>query len=311
MKELIDFFDFLSWRKYKEPDLSDITWTLCKASEKFKKLFVNFCFNEETPDMEIEREIPSHDSRPDFYCEDEEQRKWIIEVKIDDKTNLHFEQYRKEFPKAKCAFIANYDAKSFYDDKLNFSITMWKDFVNFIEKNIDETDLLIIGYSKYLKNIIGYLEVKDMNLNKVNSLPDFGTVMNNIISGYSGKELKLNNQIKSITEHKFGRYVYFKNKNGKYIYFWIGIYFSDEKEKFPYLCLEFNIADENRVPKKEANVIKNIKKGEYSLEPDIDHDTVYFYLSDKFHDILFSEKSEIEKQKDIIKNFLDEILKNI
>jgi hypothetical protein len=48
-------------------------------------------------------------------------------------------------------------------------------------KNINDNDKIIIGYSKYLKNIIGYLEVKDMNLNKTNSLPDFYMVFENII----------------------------------------------------------------------------------------------------------------------------------
>jgi hypothetical protein len=274
---------------------------------------LDFCFREETPDMErFEREVPSGDSRPDFYCEDNEQRKWILEIKINDRSNLHFEQYRKEFPDAKCALIANYNAKPFYSDNLDFSITTWKEFVDHLEKNIDENDLLIKGYSKYLKNVIGYLEVKDMNLNKVNSLPSFYAVMENIIREYSKKELKISNQSKSILEYKFGRRVYFENNKGKIIYFWIGIYFSSEEEKNPYLCLEFNVANENEVPKKEASIIKNIQRGEYSTEADIyDDGLACFYLTRGPYKILFSEEPDIEKQKTIINNFMTEILSKI
>jgi hypothetical protein len=312
VKDLVDFFDYLSWRIYKEVHFSDITWALCNANQKFKKLFLNFCFNEETPEMEVfEREIPSHNSRPDFYCEDGKQNKWILEIKINDKSNFHFTQYRQEFPDAKCALIANYNAKSFCDTNLKFSITTWQDFVEFLIKNIDDNDLLIIGYLKYLKSIIGYLEVKNMNLNKVNSLPDFHAVLENIIHDYSKKELKFYNQSKSFFDDKFGRYVYFENKNDETIYFWIGIYFSDEETKIPYLCIEFNIDQENWVPKKEASIIKKIQRGKYSLEPNIYEGVAYFYLTDNYYDILFSENPEIEKQKEVISEFIEEILKNI
>jgi hypothetical protein len=83
------------------------------------------------PEMEIfEREIPSHDSRPDFYFEDKEQNKWILEIKIGDKKKLHFEQYRNEYPKGKIAFIANYDATPYYNKKYDIVINKWKDFVD-------------------------------------------------------------------------------------------------------------------------------------------------------------------------------------
>ena len=293
---------------YKENDLSDITWALYKADKNFRHLFLDFCFNKKTPEMEIfEREIPSNDSRPDFYCKDRENGIWIIEVKINDvRGNKHFEQYRHEFEDANIAFIANYDAEPFCSEKLNISIKKWKDFIDYLTKKTDNT--LIIGYSKYLKNLMGYLEVKDMDLNKVNSLPDFNLVLENIIHEYADKKLEFYNQSKSMFSEKFGRYVYFKNKNGKLIYFWIGLHYCDEKTKTPYLCIEFNIEETNWVPKNEASVIKKIKNGDYFYAPDIYDGIAHFYLADEQYDVLFSKKPNFEKQKEIIKNFLNEIL---
>jgi hypothetical protein len=305
-EETTTFFDFLSWRIYKENNLSDITWALCKANRKFRHLFLNYCFNEETPEMQVfEREIPSNDSRPDFYCEDMEKNVWILEVKIDDRKNLHFEQYRKEYKDAKIAFIANYDASSLCKKELNISIKTWKTFIDYLLKNIE--DELIIGYSKYLKNLMGYLEVNEMDLNKVKSLPDFNTVLENIVHEYSEKKLDFYNLTKSMFPEKFGRHICFKNNNGKIIYFWIGIYFCDDKNKTPYFCLEFNIEDKNWVPKNEAEIIKNLKDGKYLYAPDIYDGVAHFYLKDDIYDILFSEKPEIEKQKEIIINSLNEI----
>jgi len=309
--EMNTFFDKLSERKWNENDLSDVTWALCETNKKFKKLFLDFCFNTDTPEMEsFEREIPSHDSRPDFYCRDKEQKEWILEVKIDDEQNLHFEQYRNEFPNAECAFIANYDAKPLCNKNLNFSITTWKDFIIYISKNVCD-EALIIGYIKYLKKLTGFLEVENMDLNYVKSLPDFNATLENIIHEYSKKTLTPYNQLKSFFDDKFGRYAYYNNKNGKAIYFWIGIYFCDPKGKFPYLCLEFNVEDNNSVPKKEADIIKNLQDGNCFFAPDIYDGVAHFYIKDDALEILFSKKPEIEKQKKVIYNFLDEILEKI
>jgi hypothetical protein len=304
MKDIIDFFDFLSWRIYKEPAFNDVTWALCNANEKFKKLFLDFCFKEETPDMEIfEREKPSNGSKPDFYCEDKDKNQWILETKIDDRSELHFDQYRKEFPDAKCAFIANYDATADCDSKLNFSISTWVEFIAHLKNNVKKDDHLIVGYLKYLKNLIGYLEVENMDLRKTNSLYDFDAFLKSIIHEYSEKKLHLYNQSKSFFENKFGRNVYFENKPGKEIYFWIGIYFCDEKNKRPYLCLEFNIDQINGVPQKG--------KGTYFSKPDIYDDIVHYYLADEDYDILFSSKPETKEQKTVVLNFIKEVIESI
>lgn len=300
------FFDKLSERKWSENDLSDVTLALCKTSKRFQKLFLDYCFNTNTPEMEtFEREIKSHDSRPDFYGVDREQRKWVIEVKIDDRQELHFEQYRNEFPNAKCAFIANYDAKHLCNKKLDFSITTWKGFINSLSENVCD-DTLIIGYLKYLKKLTGFLEVKNMNLNNVNSLPDFNIIIEKVIHEYSEnekKKLEFNNNKKSFSAEKFGRYVDFINKNGKIVNFWIGIYFCDSNSKITYLCLEL---DEGIINK---NLQEGDKEGKYYID---NYDEIaHFYLNDDDYDLLFSKKPDIDKQKEIIYNFLNEILEKI
>jgi hypothetical protein len=305
-KEITAFFDFLSKRIYGELNLCDITWALCKASEEFKRLFINYCFKEETPEMQVfEREVPFNGCRPDFYCEDMEENTWVIEVKIDSRENLHFEQYKKRYDNI--AFIANYDASALCKKELDIKINTWKDFIDDLLKKTEND--LIIGYSKYLKKIMGYLEVKEMNLNKVNSLPSFNGVLESIVQEYSKKKLNFHNRHDYLGFDCYGRYINFINKNGKPVKFWAGIYFCDKKENFPYFCIIFTIGDNDWTPKKEVDIIRNLKEGKYLYKPEISDDgNAYFKLKDEFHGILFSNKPELEKQKETIRNSLHEIL---
>jgi len=78
------FFGFLSQRRYDEPHLSDITWALCNASNQFKSLFLEYCFDEKVTTDEIIREYRKEDSQPDFYFFDIAEKEYIIENKIDD-----------------------------------------------------------------------------------------------------------------------------------------------------------------------------------------------------------------------------------
>jgi hypothetical protein len=137
--------------------------------------------------------------------------------------------------------------------------------------------------------------------------------LENIIREYknNGKELTPNNRLDSFFADKFGRNISFFNKAGDPVTFWLGIYYCDEKGKMPYLCLEFNIGQDNLVPKKEAEKIKNIKQGTYSLDPEIWDDVAHFYLTDEYYDILFSNKPDTNEQKEVVLNFLKEIIESI
>ncbi len=76
MKEVSEFIGFLSWRMRNENDLSDITWALCQASEKFANLFLTYIFgkdaNNYTQISEFHREYSRGDSRPDMFFKNNE-----------------------------------------------------------------------------------------------------------------------------------------------------------------------------------------------------------------------------------------------
>ena len=124
------FFKNLSERFYKENDLSDITYALCKTDSDFSKFFLRFLFPNESNITGLgnwQREVQGKysdekgGSRIDFlYEEPEFDSKFIIENKIDD-LDTHEEKYPFAFPKHegfKTALIANYiykNEKSFYD----------------------------------------------------------------------------------------------------------------------------------------------------------------------------------------------------
>lgn len=61
------FFQVLAERMNKENDLSDITYALCTADEKFRDFFFEFCFDEKISVEDINREYAVKNSRPDFY----------------------------------------------------------------------------------------------------------------------------------------------------------------------------------------------------------------------------------------------------
>jgi len=220
---------------------------------------------------------------------------------------------RKEaFPNAKRAFIANYNETK-HD---GWKIKTWENFIDYLEKK-DDNDPLIIGYIKYLKKLMGYLEVKDMDLNNVKSLPDFYNILEKVIkeNDYNGKKLFFNNSIKSIDQYRFGRSVYYE-KNGKTINFWIGLHYCDDNDKVPYLSIEFNVGDNDSVPKKEAEIIKKLPNKSKYFYLGIYEGIAYFELGDEGWEILFSEKPEsekpeLEKQKEVIRNFLGEILEKL
>ncbi len=106
--DVLNFFENLSKRLYSENNLSDITWAFMMSCEKFKDVFLEFCFESPVPDVrDIKREFVSNKSRPDFHFYDARGIEYLIEIKIYDR-NQHFDPYNKKFPKAKKSFLSNY-----------------------------------------------------------------------------------------------------------------------------------------------------------------------------------------------------------
>lgn len=91
------FFRELSRRMYKENDLSDMVYALCRSNSDFMQFFLNFIFGEDRKldarDFRIEREVSFENDRPDFVLTKKDSgERYFIEVKIGDRSQ-HFAQY--------------------------------------------------------------------------------------------------------------------------------------------------------------------------------------------------------------------------
>lgn len=92
------FFRELSRRMYKENDLSDMVYALCRSNSDFMQFFLNFIFGVgklNATDFRIEREVSFENARPDFVLTKKDSgERYFIEVKIGDRSQ-HFAQYSK------------------------------------------------------------------------------------------------------------------------------------------------------------------------------------------------------------------------
>ena len=90
------FFRELSSRMYKENDLSDMVYALCRSNSDFMQFFLNFIFGDgklNARDFRIEREVSFENDRPDFVLTKKDSgERYFIEVKIGDRSQ-HFAQY--------------------------------------------------------------------------------------------------------------------------------------------------------------------------------------------------------------------------
>ena len=94
---LTSFFQAFAERAYKENDLSDVTYAVCRSDEDFMKFFLEFFFKGKIQPDEVkcfEREHSDDMGRPDFWIETKKGDAYIIEVKIGD-WKQHFDQYHR------------------------------------------------------------------------------------------------------------------------------------------------------------------------------------------------------------------------
>jgi hypothetical protein len=314
-----EFFKRLSARVYKENSLSDITWALCNSSDWFRDLFLKYCFDEEITGIDcFEREYSRGDSRPDFYITTMDGKEYLIEIKIGDR-NDHFEQYDKTFQGAKKSFIANYKVPP-----INGWITKtWKEFSqhlndNISEKNISENNI-IKGYVAYLNSVINKVEVNKMNFTNLVSLIDFYNCLTEISQGitdFSLEEYRSNSAIKSygpLGNLRYGKYFHYSNSRKKDVYFWLGIFFgigeSDEKYSGIYFVID-HYTNEGWCPKEEVQIIKELKSGKYFDDSDESEDGIWVGLKEEY-DEKFCSDTDVEEQKQILREFLTEILQKL
>jgi hypothetical protein len=305
MEILNRFFENLAYKFGKEPKLSDITWALLSTSQYFQVNFLEYCFGKKISVVgDIEREYYRNGSIPDFYFTDINGGEYIIENKIFNHGD-HFEQYKKEFPNATRAFIANYKEPE-HD---GWFIKTWKEFIIYFDNAINDKKIdigkeehdLINAYIVYLKSVTYFWEAKTMNFENLSSLSSFYGIISEIIEEFGFQNYNVASAINSMY---YGQYFYFANKNKQNVYLWIGLYIPE----YSGVYIKFqNFKDENWLPKTEWKKIENLTTGKYFDETSIEDGNYYIHLKDEYYEKL-CDNVDVNIQKDIIRKFLEEII---
>jgi hypothetical protein len=299
-----DFFLRLSERFRVEPKFSDIIWVICSSNEHFQNIFLQYCFDTNVSvSGDMVREYEREDSIPDFYFQDINNDEYIIENKINDHGD-HFEQYKNTFPNSKRAFIANY----YEPDHDGWKVKTWKDFISVLENRKDEFPEKEIdffnGFICYLKSINNISEAKTMDLSNIASLDSFYITLNQIVSECRLVKLNDYNIPTAFNRYYYGKYFSYENGKNKNVYIWLGLYLYGESG----IYIKFqSYQNDGWLPKKERNIIENLKEGVYFDTIEIDEGNLYIHLKDEYFEKLCS-KIDINEQKDILKSFLEEII---
>ncbi len=167
------FFRELSRRMYKENDLSDMVYALCRSNPGFMQFFLDFVFGDGklvASEFRIEREVSFGNDRPDFVMTKKDNgERYFIEVKIGDR-NHHFSQYCSRLNKLNTSefcsgphlgYITNYYIDPDKDlagaDKCVFNnccVHTWKEFKEALSKTS-----LISCLDEDVKGLLAYCEM--------------------------------------------------------------------------------------------------------------------------------------------------------
>lgn len=308
------FFLNMASRLRNENDLSDITWAMCESSKSFNSEFVRFFFDDiDADNIYLEREKTNDDCRPDFFFECGEKT-YLIECKIGDRKNHHFNQYVRRFniePK-QLGYITNY-----YHIEEGFTVHTWTELYQYLEKRMpsNEERELWKGYLDYLKNVCNiYIPTKPMRLEGMYSLYTFYQKLDEVFtcdeekyktSLYdSKKDTKGGGNIYGTPrDGVMGKYfeVKFKGKK-KSAWGWMGIYFSTEE---PLICMGFRNEDGWGKPvfDKLYPVLDEYPDGKYGTCPYEEDGAVWFNFK---KNSLFDKKDDVDKQVELLRLFFKE-----
>lgn len=310
MNERINiFFESMAERLTNENDLSDITYALCKTDNDFRKFFLEYCFEEAVDTDNLIREYADEGSRPDFYFIGRDNNEYLIEVKIYDR-NQHFDQYNKQFPNAKYAYISNYilnDEDLCETDKRAlplWKLKTWFDYYKKLSESAIKDKDLVVGYLSYLGEVIHVKEFEEMDISKISCLPIF---IGNIEKVANDKGFSTYSGAKAINECYYGSF--FQKEN---FYFWFGLYLPEEA-----IFIGLN-NDESWITSEVKDALnKNLEKiseTEFSEKPfynsDGNHGDYWFTLKEDKYKIL-KDASQKDKQLEVLKGFLTSVMKSI
>lgn len=310
MNERINiFFESMAERLTNENDLSDITYALCKTDNDFRKFFLEYCFEEAVDTDNLIREYADEGSRPDFYFIGRDNNEYLIEVKIYDR-NQHFDQYNKQFPNAKYAYISNYilnDEDLCEADKRAlplWKLKTWFDYYKKLSESAIKDKDLVVGYLSYLGEVIHVKEFEEMDISKISCLPIF---IGNIEKVANDKDFSTYSGAKAINECYYGSF--FQKEN---FYFWFGLYLPEEA-----IFIGLN-NDESWITSEVKDALnKNLEKiseTEFSEKPfynsDGNHGDYWFTLKEDKYKIL-KDASQKDKQLEVLQGFLTSVMKSI
>lgn len=310
MNERINiFFESMAERLTNENDLSDITYALCKTDNDFRKFFLEYCFEEAVDTDNLIREYADEGFRPDFYFIGRDNNEYLIEVKIYDR-NQHFDQYNKQFPNAKYAYISNYilnDEDLCEADKRAlplWKLKTWFDYYKKLSESAIKDKDLVVGYLSYLGEVIHVKEFEEMDISKISCLPIF---IGNIEKVANDKGFSTYSGAKAINECYYGSF--FQKEN---FYFWFGLYLPEEA-----IFIGLN-NDESWITSEVKDALnKNLEKiseTEFSEKPfynsDGNHGDYWFTLKEDKYKIL-KDASQKDKQLEVLQGFLTSVMKSI
>ena len=304
MASIVSIIEKLSERFQSENDISDITYTLLCVDDIFKEVFLNMIFNHIKIEdiLYIQRELPEDDSRPDFIIETSKD-KYLIEVKKWDK-NHHFEQYKKTFPDYKHAYITNYELG---EEKIkyrnDYSFFTWKKIFEELTKiNNEKNNEVIEGYLKYLKNVCGFMEIKDMRFENLGNLAQFNTFVKELIdSSYENLVCSPYDTKYNFSSNYSGSYFLLKKKDGeKVVYPWFGVQYNTQETKIC-IYIEFYKGWCSILKESKDKICKKMKTYT-NIDCKMDNKGIYVSLAENaFHEL--QKENDISKQKEILSSF--------
>lgn len=249
-QQLVTFFNALAMRKYKENDLSDITYSLLESNPVFRQFFLDFFFPNKlkADEVTIEREHSEDGLRPDFWIRAKDDSVYIVEVKIWDR-NHHFEDYLGLLKKnggetskveswKRLGYITNYELNENVNGE-GCAPRTWRDFIDKLKEHPCLEDELILGYYKYLEEIcpsdnfkLGNWEFSYDDFKKVKAFYDGleNTIKRVDCKLYSRSSRAFRNK------QRMGKFFEFTYKGLQQVWGWVGVYYTNEGAE---LCVEF------------------------------------------------------------------------
>ena len=269
---LVSFFQAFAERAYKENDLSDVTYAVCRSDERFMQLMLEFFFGKNVRVDNVktfEREHSVDMGRPDFWIETKDGEVYIIEVKIGD-WKQHFEQYHELLKRQKLlksdqawghlGYIANYKLVTTENGKginEHCHIRTWQEFKLAIEKSDCMNNQLVEAYVQYLKSVCHFYEVKIPDGWKMHGddfkcfrklVGEFDEAIKKTRGSWKDSEKKIVGEWKCnvhnskrpsfISQYCFGEFFELTNFDGKdnSVWGWLGAYYAEGGIN---ICVEF------------------------------------------------------------------------